>query len=109
MSGVLDRQEVLGVLEAHMVGRRVGQPVSAYRETLADALMALAETRVAFVQVQCTDMEDYARIFNEGHAEAVRQFAEVLADARQDLATPTSSGDLMAWLDDAVKAMGGAK
>lgn len=110
MSGVLDRQEVIAVLDAHEVGRYV--PVvrwPSYREVVADALMALTETRAAFVQVQCTDMEDYARIHNEGYAEAVRQFGEVLADARQDLAPEAAAGDLLAWLDDAVKAMEGGE
>jgi hypothetical protein len=33
----------------------------------------MSEPQIGFVQVQCTDMEDYARIFNEGFDEARRQ------------------------------------
>lgn len=65
----------------------------------------MTEPQVGFVQVRCTDMEDYARIHNEGYATAVEQFGELLADARQDLAPEAGAADLMAWLEDAVGAM----
>lgn len=37
-----DRQEIIAVLDLHGVGERVDNPLS-YRETLADALMALPD------------------------------------------------------------------
>lgn len=33
----------------------------------------MTEPQIGFIQVRCTDMEDYARIFNEGFDEAARQ------------------------------------
>lgn len=63
---------------------------------------------VGVVQGRCVDMEDYARIHNDGFAEAVEQFGELLNDARQDLAPGATAGELMSWLVDVVKAMNGA-
>lgn len=105
----LDRQEVIAVLDLQEVGARGHRPeeVPSYREVVADALMALVAPVPVSVQVRCTDMEDYARIHNVGFGEAVEQFGELLGDARQDLASEASAGDLLAWLNEAVKAMGG--
>lgn len=109
MTGVLDRQAVLAVLEEHRVGAEVpggvdGIAVAAYRDVIATAL---TETRVGSVQVRCTDMEDYARIHNQGWDAATEQFAELLADARSDLAPEAGASDLLSWLGDTVQAMQG--
>lgn len=87
MSGVLDRQEVIAVLDAQKVGRHVpavGAALYGYREVIADALMKLDEPVAAFVQVACTDMEDYARIFNEGYEEATRQLTADVPNVKAD-------------------------
>jgi hypothetical protein len=74
VSGVLDRQEVIAVLDLQQVGAAVPPNLLlSYRETLADALVKVAEPIAVFAQVRCTDMEDYARIYNEGFSEAQRQ------------------------------------
>lgn len=59
--------------------------------------------------VHCDDMEAYARHFNEGFAEARSQFAELLTEAREDLADDATAAELLGCLDDAVKAMGGSR
>lgn len=59
--------------------------------------------------VHCGDMEDYARHFNEGYAEAVGQFEQLLTEVREDLSPTAAPADFLGYLDDAVKAMGGAR
>lgn len=45
----------------------------------------------------------------EVRAEMVEQFAGLLAEVREDLAPRAKAKDLLGHLDDAVKAMGGAR
>lgn len=59
--------------------------------------------------VHCGDMEDYARHFNEGYAQAVEHFSELLTEVRSDLRSRARAKDVLGWLDDAVKAMGGVR
>lgn len=108
MSGVLDRQEIIAVLDLHLVGQQRMPAWDSYRERIADALMALVVYPVS-VQVRCTDSEDYARIHNEGYATAVEQFGEMLTEVRSDLRPRANAKQVLGWLDDAVKAMGGPR
>lgn len=104
MRGVLDRKAVMEVLNDHMVGRNLGVvDVTAYREGIASALMALTE-RVGVVHVQHADAEESVRLQNLGWDAAVEQFAEILALAKEDLAPEAGAGDLMSWIEDAVES-----
>lgn len=71
-----------------------------------DIRKALAEhpDQVAVVQ-SCVDMEDYARIHNQGWDAAVEQFAEVFTEIRSNLADGAAAIDVLGELDDLVNAM----
>ena len=93
MSGVLDRQEVIAVLDEHEVGARGHRPecVPSYRETLADALMALAERYVV--------PADNRSFYRVALLEAAAEQRRLAADARTDNGQAEHT-DIADWLEE---------
>lgn len=90
MSGVLDRQEVIAVLEAHMVGVG-GVRAVAYRERIADALMALAERYVV--------PADNRSFYRVALLEAAAEQRRLAADARTNNGEAEHT-DIADWLEE---------
>lgn len=87
-----------------------GYPTQAMPKSDLLALLEQHPTEpVPAILVHLGDGEAHARHSNEGFDLAVEQFGELLKEAREDLADDATAAELLGYLDDAVKAMGGPR
>lgn len=102
MTGPLDRQEVITVLDVYEVGNRIPPNVPSYRESVADGLMALAERYVAPTLEVLDGAAAAALVLRDAAAEQRRLSVE----ARTDIGLAEHE-DIADWLDERADLLAG--